>query len=249
MFLQKLYFCGEFAMDHLDELREAMKYDEREWKKQTSISNDWLEGILGVAEPPEKQIYERLAAQNDCTYVHGSLCELDIIRRKFAWNAHVDVFAIKAQWRRSANSKVSFDKAPGDNKATYMQTLDDHWFYIAKDERASLLPRKPSKRGSVTPFVEMKSVVRDLKRFIKYQLLIMRGAMKPWEQRADDLHKLLADDFVQRYFFEGNDLVRSRKGQEKNAMTGCRVEKSYLNLNTKCVLLDFAPCQPSPRTV
>src|ERR1700691_4641310 len=69
MFLQKLYFCGEFAMDHLDELRKAMKYDERAWRKQTSISNDWLEGILGVAEPPEKQIYQRFAAQNDCTYV------------------------------------------------------------------------------------------------------------------------------------------------------------------------------------
>ena len=127
--------------------------------------------------------------------------------------------------------EVAVDEVPfgdADEMKDYMQTLEDRWFHIEDWEC-----------GSLRPIIETKSVVRGLKPWIKYQFLIMRGRWKPWEQSEVELPGWSPEEFIRRYFFKGMEWHAVEMDKQGKQKTGNLVEKSYFNLNTKCVFLLF----------
>jgi hypothetical protein len=215
-------------MDQMDVLRRALKDD------RLVSTGEWpayamLKAIMSEESTPEKKLYQELVTEYDAPYVDGSLCELEIIQRKFKWKDNVNVFAINASWRR-ANMEVALNAVVADKMKDYIQTLEDRWFHIEDWECGSLRPR-----------IETKSVDRGLKRWIKYQFLIMRGCWKPWVQSKVGLPGWSSHEFIRRYFFEGMEWHSVEMNKQGAQKTGKLVEKSYFNLESKCVFLQFVP--------
>src|SRR5262249_47656196 len=128
-------------MNQMDVLRQALRDETLAWKDEWP-AYEMLKAILGEESTPERKRYQELVTQyDDAPYVEGSLCELEIIQRKFKWKDQVNVFAINASWRQAGDMEVAVDEVPfgdADEMKDYMQTLEDRWFHIEDWECGSL---------------------------------------------------------------------------------------------------------------